>query len=192
MQPLVLHNPLAGGLLFGTVLLWDASEVMLWRRTRGHSPPDATLLLILLLAVTTPVFAGAAANHHLAPLPGSLWWPVAAGLALIWAGVALRVWAVLTLGRFFKMVVVVQEGHRVIDSGPYRWLRHPSYLGLILCFTGFGLAWGDWVSLAIMLGCSLAVLLVRIRVEERTLLRELGEEYAAYSRRTARLVPGVF
>jgi protein-S-isoprenylcysteine O-methyltransferase Ste14 len=130
--------------------------------------------------------------HDVAPIAGDSWGPVAAGLLLIWTGLAFRTWSIHTLGRFFKLTVVIQDGHRVIDHGPYRLLRHPSYLGMIVAMTGLGVTEGDWASTAIMLSGTLAAFLMRIRVEERTLLAELGDEYAAYAKRTARLLPGVF
>jgi protein-S-isoprenylcysteine O-methyltransferase len=101
-------------------------------------------------------------------------------------------WAILVLGRYFKVMVSIQDGHQVVDRGPYRRVRHPSYTGCILVMAGLGLAEGDWISLAIMLFGGLLAFGVRIRVEEHVLRQALGEEYAAYMRRTARLVPGVF
>lgn len=105
---------------------------------------------------------------------------------------AFRSWSIYTLGRFFKLTVVIQDDHRVIDSGPYKFVRHPSYIGSIVAMTGLGLAEGDWVSVAIMFLGTLTAFVLRIRIEERTLAAELGEEYVAYSQRTARLLPGVY
>ena len=105
---------------------------------------------------------------------------------------AFRAWAVFTLGHFFKLMVVIQEDHRVIDRGPYRWLRHPGYLAIIVGSIGFGLGWGDWSSVAIMFVGSFVAFAIRIQIEERALRDGLGEEYAAYASRTAKLIPGVF
>ena len=95
----------------------------------------------------------------------------------------------LELGRFFQLTVVVQEDHRVVESGPYRVVRHPSYSGLLLIFVGVGFTLGNWLSVAACLVLPLLGLLVRIRSEEAVLNRELGEPYRAYSARTRRLVP---
>ncbi len=194
MRPLVLHETVPELLLWGSFLLWLVIESVVKRRSRAESVEgkEWTLSLIMVMLLVSLVAATAAASRHLAPIPGPAWWPVAAGVTLLWLGVALRLWAIFTLGRFFKLTVVIQENHRVIDRGPYRWLRHPSYSGGLLAAAGIGLAEGDWVSVAIMVvGLSIAYL-IRIPVEERALLADLGDEYAAYAKRTARLVPGLF
>ncbi len=194
MTPLVLHDTAAEIMLWGSVALWFVIECVLRQRAgaEGRDARDWTALLLFLL-LPVCVAAGAwAASNHLAPLPGSAWWPVVAGVTLLWLGVALRVWAILTLGRFFQMTVAIQEEHRVIVHGPYRLLRHPSYAGSLTIAAGIGLAQGDWVSIAIVLLGLAVPLLIRIQVEERVLLAELGDDYAAYARRTARLIPGLF
>ncbi|MFZ1154009.1 MAG: isoprenylcysteine carboxylmethyltransferase family protein [Solirubrobacteraceae bacterium] len=194
MQPIVFHD-LAAEILFGaSLILWITIELMVGVRTdaSGRTAREWTQPLIMCVVLSSLVLAAVLAEHQVAPLPGSPWWPVAVGLTLWWSGVAFRLWSVRTLGHFFKMAVVVQDDHRVIDSGPYRWLRHPSYTGALLTNTGIGFALGDLASVAVMLFLPLIAFLIRIRVEERLLLRELGEEYAAYSQRTARLVPGLF
>lgn len=194
MQPIVLHEP-AAELLFGSsLILWITIEFLVGKRTdaNGRTAREWTQPLIMGVVLLSLVLAAVLAEHQVAPLPGSPWWPLALGLVLLWSGVAFRLWSVRTLGHFFKMAVVVQDDHRVIDHGPYRWLRHPSYTGALVTNAGIGLAFGDLASVAVMVLLPLIAFLIRIRVEERLLLRELGEEYAAYSRRTARLLPGLF
>jgi protein-S-isoprenylcysteine O-methyltransferase Ste14 len=113
----------------------------------------------------------------------------AAGIACIWAGLALRLWAVMTLGRFFRLVVLVQSGHRVIRSGPYRVLRHPAYSGTMLTMIGLGLCLDSWLGLALCVLVPLVGYARRISVEEATLRDRLGPDYIEYSRTTRRLVP---
>ena len=124
--------------------------------------------------------------------PGNPWIVVAIGLTLTWAGIALREWAIVTLGRFFRRVVMIQEGHRLVTRGPYRFVRHPSYTGALLALTGFGIALDSPVSAAALFVLSLVGYLARIKVEERALLEAFGEDYRDYARRTARLVPRVW
>ena len=120
-------------------------------------------------------------------------WPLfVAGLVLMCAGIAVRQWAVATLGRFFTIDVRVQPGQTVVEDGPYRWVRHPSYTGLILTFLGFGLALGNWAALAVVFLVPTAGLVYRIRIEERALLEGLGEPYRRYAEGHRRLVPGVW
>lgn len=194
MRPLVFHDSTAELAFWGSFALWVAIEFAVVVRTDSHgrTSREWTLPLLMATILASVVVAGELAERRVAPLLDSGWWPVAVGLGVLWAGVVVRMWAVLTLGPFFKVAVVLQDDHRVIDRGPYRWLRHPSYTGTLMSVVGVGLAFEDWAAIGVLLVCPLIAFLIRIRVEERAMLEELGEEYAAYARRTARLVPGLF
>jgi protein-S-isoprenylcysteine O-methyltransferase Ste14 len=120
-------------------------------------------------------------------------WPVfIVGLVLMVLGVALRQWSVLVLGTFFTVQVHVREGQTVVDTGPYRFVRHPSYTGIVTSFAGMGVALENWLSLAVLLVVPTIGLVVRIRVEERALTDALGEPYRRFSASRARLIPGVW
>jgi protein-S-isoprenylcysteine O-methyltransferase Ste14 len=125
-------------------------------------------------------------------LPGPDWLPVAVGLAVIAAGTALRYWSVHTLGRFFTVNVGVAEGQRVVDSGPYALLRHPSYTGMLVVYLGVGIALDSWPSVAAAVVLPTLAVLNRIEHEETMLREELAPAYEGYQRRTKRLVPGVW
>lgn len=117
-------------------------------------------------------------------------WPVfIIGLALTVLGIALRQWAVLMLGQFFTVQVQVHSDQTVVDTGPYRWVRHPSYTAIIMSFVGIGVALGNWLSLAALIVVPTIGLVVRIRVEEKALLDALGEPYRQFSLGRARLIP---
>ena len=112
-----------------------------------------------------------------------------AGVVVMWLGLALRAWAVLSLGSSFRTTVEVDPGQAVVAGGPYRWIRHPSYTGLLMIVAGFGLAAGSWLSLAACLLLPLPVIVRRIYVEEAELERVLGDAYRGYAAGRARLVP---
>ena len=114
------------------------------------------------------------------------------GLGILAAGASFRIWAVLTLGRFFTPQVTIQEGHRVVQNGPYRFLRHPSYTGGLIGLLGLAVALGSWLGVLAVVLLPLAGILVRIHVEEAVLLAALGAEYREYAARTSRLVPGLW
>jgi protein-S-isoprenylcysteine O-methyltransferase Ste14 len=114
------------------------------------------------------------------------------GLIVMSAGIALRKWAVALLGRFFTIDVRVHPDQVVVDRGPYRWVRHPSYTGLILTFVGIGLALGNWAALAVLAIVPTAGIVVRIRFEERALLAGLGEPYRRFAATRPRLFPGLW
>lgn len=113
------------------------------------------------------------------------------GIALMWAGMAFRYYAMRVLGRYFTFQVDVHSGQTVIEAGPYRYIRHPSYTGALITVFGLGLVLGNWASLLAMLACILIGYAYRIRVEEAALIDALGEPYSEYTRRTTRLVPFV-
>jgi protein-S-isoprenylcysteine O-methyltransferase Ste14 len=196
MRPLATHDLSAILLVWGSVVLWFVVESVVKARARAgaetRTAPEWSYFFIAVVFFASLALGAVAARHDFAPLPGGAWWPVIAGVALIWAGSVLRVWSILALGQFFKLMVVIQEHHQVVDRGPYRRLRHPAYLGSILVMSGIGLSQGGWVGTIVMAVGVIVAFVIRIRFEERVLLGALGDEYAAYTRRTARLVPGVY
>ena len=111
---------------------------------------------------------------------------------MIWLGLAIRVWAIAALGRAFRTTVEVDPGQAVVSTGPYRWVRHPSYSGLLLIVSGFGLAAGNWLALAVCVVLPLPALVRRISVEEAELTLVLGDRYRAYQAHTKRLIPGLW
>ncbi len=111
------------------------------------------------------------------------------GAVIGWSGLLLRWWSFMTLGKFFTVVLKTSGDQPVVDRGPYRWLRHPSYTGLLLAFVGGGLMYGNWLSAGCSVVLVLAALAYRIRVEERSLAAALGERYRAFASTRARLIP---
>lgn len=113
-------------------------------------------------------------------------------LTIFGAGLLLRWYSIFYLGKYFTVDVAVAAGQKVIDTGPYRFIRHPSYTGVLLEFLGFGLYMGNVVSLVLLMMPVLFVFLRRIGIEEAVLQKALGESYVAYMRRTRRLIPFVY
>lgn len=115
-----------------------------------------------------------------------------AGISLFVVGVSLRWWSILVLGRFFTVKVSILPGHRIIERGPYRYLRHPSYTGALIAILGIGICMGNWISIAVLIVPSVAAMGHRITIEEQALVENFGDEYREYSVRTWRLVPFVY
>jgi protein-S-isoprenylcysteine O-methyltransferase Ste14 len=116
---------------------------------------------------------------------------LAAGVAVTGAGVVLRQWAIRTLGPYFVCRVLVQPGQTVVSSGPYRWLRHPSYTGLWLEMVGVGLSTGNAASVATCTVMPLIAITTRISREERELIANLPG-YREYIQGRPRLVPRIW
>ena len=131
------------------------------------------------------------ANVH-APLFSDAHWISAVSLVLIVIGLAIRWTAIATLGRAFSANVAIRNSQQLKQTGLYRFVRHPSYTGLLLVLLAVGVRSHNWVTLLIVVTPFLAALTYRIHLEETMLRRAFGEEYLAYSRRTPRLVPGIY
>ena len=119
-------------------------------------------------------------------------WLFALGAVLAWLGALLRWSSFVSLGKYFTVVLRIDEDQPVVTRGPYRFLRHPSYTGLLLVFAGVGLMVGNWVSAVGAVGLVLVALVHRIRIEERALSAALGDRYREFAASRARLIPHVW
>jgi len=168
--------------LFGAVLIprlrqRGATRV---RRDRGSG---ALVILTVFISISIAFVFGYAG---VGMLPD---WVFYLGIFLMLLGVLVRQYAIAILGRFFSLTVQIAEDHKVVEKGPYRLVRHPSYTGVLITFIGLGLAVQSWGALLALLGVFSVSFGYRMWVEERTLLSELGEDYASYMKRTKRLIP---
>lgn len=111
------------------------------------------------------------------------------GIVIIMLGIIVRQWSIAVLGRFFSPTIGVQEGQKVVETGPYRLVRHPSYTGVLLILVGVGLAFQSLAAILVMLLMFSVAYGHRINEEEEVLVSELGEEYVKYMKRTKRLIP---
>ena len=173
------------------------SELTLALFRRSRHAPGATrtdggslrLLWIVITLAITMAISIAGDRPGLLPFPPA--WIRPTALTLFAGGLALRWWAVITLGRFFTIDVATHDDHALVSTGPFRFVRHPSYTGLLLAFLGFGVSLGNAVSLLVLMAPIVLTLAYRMRVEEASLRRSLGASYDAYCARTKRLIPGV-
>ena len=174
-------------------------EIWVWlrdRRTTDGQEADRGSLRILVAVIAVGLFGAFFVAYNpataFARLAAGLAESRAAALVLIWLGLALRLWAILTLGRFFRRTVHLREGHRMIISGPYRIVRNPAYLGSLLTLIGVGLGLGSWLSALVLALAGLVAFGQRIHVEDAALTRAFGDEHLAYRKRKAALIPFVW
>ena len=113
------------------------------------------------------------------------------GVLLTAAGGGLRLWPVFVLGHRFSGLVAIQPGHALVTDGPYRIIRHPSYLGLLIGAVGWVLAFRSGIGL-LLAALNLIPLIARIRAEETLLHSEFGSAYDRYRSNTSRLIPGLY
>ena len=197
MRPLPFAGPIFAAPFWTAYCLWFCTE-MFWsftKRARGGAQKKDRGSYIVILVL---LYIALALDFALAfglPQAGIFWHRNAiffAGVALMFAGMALRYYAVAALGKFFTFTVATQAGQTVIQSGPYAYVRHPSYAGVLITLAGIGLGLGNWAGLAALLGIMGVAYAYRIQVEESALIEVLGEPYKEYRQRTARLIPFVF
>jgi protein-S-isoprenylcysteine O-methyltransferase Ste14 len=197
MAPLPYPNAGARIVFYALIAVFVLAEQRIrWRswRNRQGSAADQGTFLVVVGAIAVGVVGAflLAADVPSAAIPFARSFLFVLGLVMMCAGIALRQWAVALLGRFFTVDVRVHPDQVIVERGPYRWLRHPSYTGLILTLLGIGVALANWASLTLLAVVPTAGLVVRIRQEERALVAALGEPYRRFAAGRARLVPGIW
>ncbi|MGH8278332.1 MAG: methyltransferase family protein [Gammaproteobacteria bacterium] len=197
MHSLVSQSWLYLIILYVALAVWGIPEMLgsIFRRSeKGAVKRDRGSHLVLYAGMFIGIFAAfffsfgvpAATIEWHQPV---LFW---VGIALLLAGIAFRWYAIRVLGKYFTRDVATRTGQEVVESGPYRYIRHPAYSGTLITALGFGLATTNWLALiAIVLGVSLSYS-YRVRVEERALCEDLGDVYRGYMRRTRRFIPFVW
>ena len=177
-------------------ICWLLSEILLNRLVRSKNPDskkvDKNSLNLIWIAIVISMTLGIlSANYWSATI-------MPAGIALylgsgfIIAGMIIRFTAVWSLGKFFTVNLGIQDNHRLVRTGLYKYIRHPSYSGSLLSFAGFCLSLNNWLSLLIIMIPVIATFINRINIEEKLLLGQFGSEYEEYKRKTKRLVPLIY
>jgi len=178
-------------------LVYLISELLLTVTRRSRSctgtKQDRSTLGMIWLVIAVSITAGifVAQNFPAGALPHARMF-ASVGVVLFVAGLILRWWAIITLGRFFTVDVTIEKDHELVERGPFRMVRHPSYTGVLVAFVGYALSLCNWAALLVILLPIGAAFIRRMNVEEHALLQALGQRYAEYMKRTRRLVPFVY
>jgi protein-S-isoprenylcysteine O-methyltransferase Ste14 len=178
-------------------LVYLCSELLLTAtrrsRSRTGAKQDRSTLLMIWIVIALSVTAGVNLAER---------WPAAAlglgqggrlaAVVLFAGGLLLRWWAIITLGRFFTVDVTIEKDHEIVERGPFRLVRHPSYAGVLLAFVGFALSLNNWAGMLAVMLPIFAAFIRRMNVEEEALSDALGSRYLDYMRRTKRLLPYLY
>jgi protein-S-isoprenylcysteine O-methyltransferase Ste14 len=186
-------------ILYSVSALWILSELILdaakFSRDKSHKRDRGSFAIInatIWTAIALGVFisinglnAGVGEIKLLDPYLFNF------GLLLIILGVFIRRIAILTLQRQFTVNVVIVKNHQIIDSGIYKHIRHPAYLGSLFSFLGLGISYQNWISLIVVFLPILISFLYRLRIEEQALIEHFNGDYLLYQKATKRLIPKI-
>ncbi len=177
---------------------WILFEIWVFARERGAARGSSrdrgsTLFVTLLLFVGITLglnLAHIATQFNIRSLFTAFF---VLGIALVFGGLVFRLWAIQTLGEFFRTRVVIQEQHHLITSGPYKYLRNPSYTAILMVLLGLGFGTGNWLSALVFFATGVLAYGLRIvLVEERALAERFGQQFQDYKKRTWALIPFIW
>lgn len=178
-------------LIFTLYWLWG------WRRVKGAQRKEPILprLLKYWLPLVVAILLIGPGDWYLGNWLGTRMYPGSDAVAVLGAlftmlGVGFACCARYVLGRNWSSVVQVKKDHELIQSGPYRWVRHPIYTGLLLAFFGTAMAIGEWRG-AICVVIVAVSFWFKLKLEERWMRENFGAVYESYMQRTKALIPGV-
>ena len=176
--------------------VWGAAEMVLNRMMRSGSvdrkQADRKSLGLIWLTVLASIALAILVTFKISlPLGREDIIPYA-GLLMIIIGVAMRLWIIRQLGRMFTVDVTIRKDHQLKTDGPYKHLRHPSYAASYLTFLGFGFSLNNWASMLVVAIPVFLAFRYRIRVEEKVLEEQFGQEYRDYRARTNAMIPLIY
>ena len=146
----------------------------------GHIVP----LGIAAWLLWTPTFSGVLGERFLPATPATFY----IGAVVTALGLAFAIWARRVLGRNWSGIVTVKQDHELVEAGPYRWVRHPIYTGLLIGFAGGAIARGEWRGV-LAFAIVFAALWRKLRLEEQWMIETFGDAYLRYRERVRALIP---
>ncbi|NQU10002.1 DUF1295 domain-containing protein [bacterium] len=179
-------NWLVAGLLvaFGCGCLWATYA----RRPKIPGRQQMSWSLYALFAIYVVIWV-CSLLEHLFWRQQIIWWVTIPAVAVHYAGLMLRLVAIRTLGRYWSLQIEIRADHQLIRHGPYRWLRHPNYLAVIIEVLTMPLVANAWATLGLAVVTLVPLLAWRIRVEERAMIGQFGDQYRRYQHEVGALVP---
>jgi protein-S-isoprenylcysteine O-methyltransferase Ste14 len=185
--------------LFFNILtaIWGVGEILVivltqTRRGEGKILDRGTQIILLVVIAGSIKIEEWMHGYFPVDMPGSKSWLLPLALATLVFGLMVRGVAIITLGRAFSTNVAMRAGQSLRRTGLYRFVRHPSYLGLELILLAFALHSRTWACFAVIFVPSTLAILYRIHVEDSALRQAFGADYEGYSRMTKRLLPGLY
>ena len=188
---LILTWPVLTVIAYG-VLLNLTQPVMSFKKDSTNAHDRNSMLLIListLLCFVIPLVDYAYGKTKMIELSQS---SSIVGLLMIWGGLLFRAWSIRVLDRFFTAKVVIQSDHQLIRTGPYQYLRHPSYLGAWVSQVGLSLFLQSVYGLIFSVIINFVIYIYRIHCEEKALIEMFPNEYPEYKNTTSGILPFIY
>jgi protein-S-isoprenylcysteine O-methyltransferase Ste14 len=179
-----------------SMFVWFISEFLykniLKSNEKDQKDKDQSTLNILWIAIPLSVALSVTVSYITKlPITDEVW-IFYLGIAFILLGIILRFIIIKSLGKYFTVDVTIRQDHKIKKEGFYKYVRHPSYSFSLLTSLGLGLYLNNWLSLVLAIIPPLLAFGYRIKIEERTLIEQFGEEYLEYRRKTKKLVPFIY
>jgi protein-S-isoprenylcysteine O-methyltransferase Ste14 len=188
-------------IVFSIFILWGVSELILLikRRARSNSKKIKDWTLAVQFAgITISITVGLVLKFTCSTIPtgvfnfGDNLFMLCCAIVFFLIGIIIRWHAILKLKQWFSTTITIKEGHQIMSKGIYKFVRHPSYLGVVLCFIGLALSFHTVVLFLIVFVPNLIALLIRISFEEKVLISHFGSDYIDYKNSTKKLLPLIF
>lgn len=181
-------NTLAGIWIFAILIIFAFSG-----STSAQYDRFSVFFIIITLSISFATIRYTINTGETAPGAFSWGFPIVSyfGFFLVFFGALIHLTGIITLNKQLSAVVVISKNQKLVDTGIYKYIRHPIYAGLLLEFLGFGIALANWITILILLVLNAFSLTYRIYVEEKALKNYFGDAYVNYARKTKRIIPGI-
>jgi protein-S-isoprenylcysteine O-methyltransferase Ste14 len=176
-KPALLADPRILFLMLVCIVVLLTQPEFSLREMRKHSPTDRYSVILIMIAAGITQIAPVVEWAYRTNREWSVPWVIVGSLLLL-GGTAFRIWAIKTLGKFFTSTVEIQDDHQLMKTGPYRFMRHPSYFGAYIAVIGSAVLLHAPISIGIAAVVMGAAYAYRIALEDRELRKHFGESAA--------------
>jgi len=179
-------------LIVAAACLWLSQPAFSSQDTKRDKSSDRFSILVILISSCISVVASVTEWAYFNDAQQYSLMFTQIGALLLICGISIRVWAIQTLGKHFTATATITDNHQLVKTGPYQWVRHPSYLGAFMAIVGCPVFLNAYWAAVIAAGSMTIAYYLRIGVEEKMLSSYFGEQYQDYIKRTKRIIPFIW